>query len=320
MRVHTSRAPHRAGDLNPQSTVMVMDHLPEDAFIVRELRQAGCRTTSMFDVPDAGIRAVAFRLRRRLGILDVARQLRIDPVLLNQAETFIVPDTSIGVLEGAWIRERRPEARVILWLWNPVSDDLPSRAKAQGLEVWTFDEGDARAKGLRHNTQYYFKSQQPDPGPKLYDVSFIGRDKGRADYIAELDRHLSDQGFVTNFQVVPKKIARFGPKRQPQTWVPYRRVIEASARSRAVLDIVQAGQTGLTLRAMEALFLNVKLITNNSALLDQDNYPTDNVFLLNESGFDGLSDFLEDPVQVMDEKARDYYSFERWLGRFAVAG
>lgn len=302
--------------ITPEGTLMVLDGLPESAFILQEIRACGTTAVSMV-APTSRARRLASRLMPPY-LRHADAIVGLPDGVGERADLIVVPESELGIEEGRWLQRHRPGARVIMWFWNPVSEPLALAAQERGIEVWAFDPSDAaRIKGVRLNTQYWFASQVPDPREKLWDVSFVGRDKGRGQTIQVLESALRGRGLTTNFQIVAPP-SRLPWKQSAESWIPYREVIEQSARSRAVLDIVQQGQTGMTLRAMEALYLEVKLITNNAAMLQDPHYPQDNVYLLEGTELPGLEDFMSRPIAPTSEMVREFYSFPAWLRRFGT--
>lgn len=73
--------------------------------------------------------------------------------------------------------------------------------------------------------------------------------------------------------------------------ISYFENIEKAKHSDIILEITQKGQTGITLRAIEAILLNKKLITNNKSIKNYDFYSKDQVFILDDN--ENLNNFLK---------------------------
>lgn len=80
----------------------------------------------------------------------------------------------------------------------------------------------------------------------------------------------------------------------------YLQNIEKIKTSHIVLEINKPGQTGLTLRALEAMAFNKKLITNNASVKDHDFYHPDRVFIWGEDKPDEISNFIATPCPTFD--------------------
>ena len=98
----------------------------------------------------------------------------------------------------------------------------------------------------------------------------------------------------------------------------YDKYLELLSESNCILDYNEKGQSGLTLRPMEALFLEKKLITNNKDIKNYDFYNPSNIFILGENNIEDIKEFINKPYEKVEQKIIDYYDFEQWLSRFEV--
>jgi aconitase A len=86
-------------------------------------------------------------------------------------------------------------------------------------------------------------------------------------------------------------------------------------RSNGILEILRAGQYGVTLRTFESLFLQKKLITANEMLPFYRLYDPRNVFML-ETDLSQLTAFLNIPYQPADQVLLDFFEAKNWVKRF----
>ncbi len=96
------------------------------------------------------------------------------------------------------------------------------------------------------------------------DVFFIGQDKGRIDNVYNVYRKCKSYGLNCEFYVVGKTQA---PKIDGIfycDWKPYKEVFERIRNSKSVLNILQPGASGVTLRDSEAYNLGCYMISNNT--------------------------------------------------------
>ena len=73
---------------------------------------------------------------------------------------------------------------------------------------------------------------------------------------------------------------------------------------------------GLTLRVMDALIMEKKLITDNSLLQQMEFYCPENIYILGGDNKYDIKEFLEIPYKKLDETVKKKYSFEMWICRF----
>lgn len=93
------------------------------------------------------------------------------------------------------------------------------------------------------------------------------------------------------------------------------------AGTRCLVEIIQKGQHGLSLRALEALFLDKKLITSNPEIAKEPFYRPENIYIC--SNFENLEfekkrvlDFLNTPQLEIPEEIKQKYLFSNWFAHF----
>ena len=136
----------------------------------------------------------------------------------------------------------------------------------------------------------------------------MGRPKTRKKDIVDLEKKLKEEGIQTNFKIIENE----------KDYVSYDEYLKMIAESKCILDYNQEGQVGLSLRPMEALFLERKLITNNTDIKNYDFYNHDNVFILGEDNINEIKEFINKPYRKVNQDIINYYDFEQWLKRFGV--
>lgn len=219
-----------------------------------------------------------------------------------------------------WLKENNPDARIIYWYWNPagMSFHMNPKLAPAGIELWTYSETDAEKHGMRMNTPFYFKqiANRYSDSRILYDVCFIGADKGRLRYVQAMEKYFSRAGISYDFSVMPEHwfLRYFNKKYKRQ--MPYREVIERTSQSACILDFYMDRKAGLSLRAMESLFLGKKLITNNKIIRKTDFYHPSRIYFLDKTNIEGITEFLHVPVQKADRGLIEKYDFKNWLERF----
>lgn len=82
--------------------------------------------------------------------------------------------------------------------------------------------------------------------------------------------------------------------------------------SMCVLDSPQAGQTGLTIRVLEALGAKKKLITTNPDIVNYDFYRPENIYVY-KGKIDLNNIFFKKPYMEIDNIIYSKYSLKSWL-------
>jgi hypothetical protein len=226
---------------------------------------------------------------------------------------------------------RSPHQHV--WLWNPVRTyrgDGLSRLwylhwlRRSGMQSYTFNPPDARDGHTRLLKQVYRQVAPAGPSDReadapLFDVYFLGIDKGRLPALRRLQGEIEGAGLTTHFHVVPDKRRRYADEDQAwlsPRWLSYEDNLRNVRRSRAVLELLQSEGCGPTIRSLEAAFLGKKLITDNEALVDSDLYHPSRIFILGRDPMAKLKQFLEEPLQPLDPGVLREHDIVHWIRKF----
>lgn len=232
-----------------------------------------------------------------------------------------------------YIRRVNSDCRVIIFYWNRVGkyNALPLRTVDHG-SIYSTDPEDCRRYRLKYNHIFYpreyFTPHRPSAEGRLF---FIGADKGRAPYLLSLKKVLEEAGLACDIRVLPPKAFPFQSKKTrayrerfaeilTDTPLSYGEYISQLSRCNVLLDINQEGQTALTMRVIESIYLSKKLITGNQSIVSYDFYDPDNIFVLPEDGSlpspSTVHAFLQKPFMPYPEAILDAYSFDHWKTNF----
>lgn len=155
---------------------------------------------------------------------------------------------------------------------NGKSVRLLKKLKERGYSIWSFDQSDCDQFGFSWYRQFISPLTPKTHIEPQVDFAFIGQDKGRKSILDKLAQLLNTTGYSYNFDI------RSGN----QANLSFEQYLSQILRAKCLVDIVQTGQTGLTLRPLEALIYNRKLLTNNTSILSQDFYSPENILVFNE--------------------------------------
>lgn len=204
------------------------------------------------------------------------------------------------------------DAKLHLYLWNPMSyyadiiDDVSKR-----WHIWTFSKDEAQKYNMLYAETFYNKLLV-EKAPIETDLFFVGKDKGRREILESLNKVAMDAGLVTDINIVDGVKCLYNPKYSHK--LPYDEVRKRIARTRALVDIVQEGQTGMTQRVLESLFFQKKLITNNYSIIEMPFYNSSNIFLLGKDDKQDLKRFVERVYQDIEFDI-DEFDVKNWLSR-----
>lgn len=211
------------------------------------------------------------------------------------------------------------DTRLILYLLNPAffSDDYTKISKR--WEIWTFAKADSEKFGFRYGGTFYNPhllklTETEHRESKQTDVLFVGTDKGRKTYVKELEQILTNDGIKCDFRVVDNFKSLFSTQYSRE--VSYLDLCKLIYSTKVLLDVVQEGQYGLTLRVMEAILFGKKVITTNKYLANDEDFSTnENIYILDKYNFKGLKSFILKSVIPYSESLKQKYSFYSWMER-----
>ena len=244
---------------------------------------------------------IGSRLRKRLSVL-------------QDDDSIILCDyfTNVGLM-AAISRCVQAKTPLHLWLWNSILNNKPyiSRLKesieALGFKIHTFDKKDAETFEFYYHKQFFpIKVYQDFPTSNNYwsDFYFLGAEKGRTHILHEISSILS--GYDLDFKIA-KNLSEY---------ITYDENINNVMHTRCIVDIVQANQSDLTLRPLEAMAFKKKLLTNNHNVLNADFYNQNNIFVIGNDDWADIGDFLKRPYVAIEDKILRSYDVLTWINDF----
>ena len=185
-----------------------------------------------------------------------------------EQKVIIVKDSLICPELLEYIRKKKPDARLVVMYLNRVRTTFPAAVAAQYAdELWSYDADDCKEFGMRQMGDYYFSTYRTQPASKPeYDVVYLGRDKGRAGELLELEAKFKALGLSTYFHISPDRSFLRFKKSFYKPAIPYREYVKLLSNTRALLNIMPEEQRSITPRDMEVIFDSVKGITNNKGI------------------------------------------------------
>ncbi len=217
--------------------------------------------------------------------------------------------------------------RCITYLYDsleryPVQDKLHFFDK-----IFSFDDKDVREFGFEKLTNYnyleYLPAEAQNPQLDLYYITSY--DKNRNGILQKFAPVLQKKGISYRFLIVGKrvwkeqiKVARESLRKYAvlkRKTIPAGETISFYRNTKAILELMRAGQTGLSFRFFEAMALEKKIITNNREIINYDFYTPENILIL-EDDFSNLNkDFFEKPYRKLSQNIYDYYTLDKWVDR-----
>ena len=231
-------------------------------------------------------------------------------IIKNRPQYILINDPLITVDFLEWLHKELPSTQINLTYGNMVgkAKNLNPKEVPDYVRMWTYDDYDSR----KYNIQLYpycvsngsINKKEPE-----YDVFFVGRDKGRGEWLLDFEKQLKAMGLKTKF-IITKSRRVSKNKAYYQKEISYEEVLDYDSKSRAILNIVMENQEGVTMRDLEATSLNIKLITNNKNIVKKDIYNPKNVFVLGIDDLNSIVDFIRSNPDPIPEELFKKHSFE----------
>lgn len=202
------------------------------------------------------------------------------------------------------------------WMWNPLGLGSTNRilseldySRSLGLLLSTFNPKDAEHYNIPYLHQVFrypgiFSSTESNEISS--DCYWLGAPKGRLEIIKDIKAILENKGLRCDFRIIEKDEDR----------ISYMENLALIQSTMCLVDLNKEDNMGLSLRVMEALFFNKKLITNNAFIKTCEFYNSNNVFVLGEDDISELPSFIASPFRHVDERILSQYDINDWLSFF----
>ena len=204
----------------------------------------------------------------------------------NSLESIIIIDGALNQLPESYMRRlktRYPKIRFYVYMINAIDAASPIIQKIRPYilqfpwdGIYTFDPEDAKKYNLQYlGFCYYSKHtiEQEIQKAESFDAYFVGGLKGgRNSEILSVYNYLSEHGVKCDFNLmvygheVPE--GKEGLKYYGCGWRPYGEVLRGVDRCGCIVEILQHGQSGPSLRYFEAVCYNKRLLTNNPHIVN----------------------------------------------------
>lgn len=187
--------------------------------------------------------------------------------------------------------------------------------------VYSFDQLDCINHNMKFLPQFIsFTSQQflsylpcnmENHSKECFYVG--GYDTYRADTLNKIYSIISKLDYNTDFYLVTKNNAEKYPTCCKNVSLSYQENLGKIKNCEILVEINRLGQAGLTLRALEALFFNKKLITTNIEIKKCDFYSPDRIFIWDVDSIDNLATFMNQTLAPIDAKLMKSYTADTMI-------
>ena len=165
----------------------------------------------------------------------------------------------LGVFES--LRKRYPGCKIVCYFQDLASKcgySYPEKLKNHFDLILSFDQKDCDMYGWIYYPLVYSEVHIEDDDDDIpeSDVYFVGKAKDRLSEIISFFEKCDAAGLKCDFHIFKNKISYCGQ-------MPYEENLKRIRKTRCMLEIMQQGGHGYTLRYCEAIAMGKKLATNN---------------------------------------------------------
>jgi hypothetical protein len=242
-------------------------------------------------------------------------------------DIILVVETGYPVQLLQYLRGRNHSCKIIYWLWNTIGktpkplffdpkeelEKLIRNSSVFNYDIVSFDKADCEKYGFIFNAQCAPRISLKNTDKIIkQDIFFIGVDKDRLPQLKKLGELFQKMHLSYKFIIFPDINKHYDSQDEKilyhGTPLLYKDVVEEDLYSKAILDIVQENQAGLTWRPIESLFYHKKLITNYKNIKSYDFYNPINIFILGIDDPRNLREFIFSSFQPVDENIVNKYT------------
>lgn len=231
---------------------------------------------------------------------------------LAEYTRIIIFDGTYDKLLYYFLEKNNKKAKKAIFCWN--TKKRLEHIVDSSYNIYSFDQGDCIQCGFEFVSTLYTNQIELPNKEVCYEVLFVGTTKERTQEIFAIYDLLAKHQISKKFYVVGAE-----EEKHPlilHEKIGYAEYLGMVAQSKALLDINNPDQQGLSLRVMEAVFLNKKLITTNKTVRQYDFYCEENMFIIERLDIELLKKFLEVPYHLLDENIVKKYDVTNWVKNF----
>lgn len=245
---------------------------------------------------------------------------------INKYDKIIILDSAYTKQMDRVLKKARGE--ICFFYWNKLHEN-PEVARIhldsifKGVKKYSYNRYDCERYNLCFNSTMYYpiKIEVADSIDKI-DFIFVGQVFGKR--MRELDLFLDKVNRLgLTYEIYAVKSNKLGDSEKKlmnytmiEKEIPYEKYLECVQHAKVILDIDKWEDTGCSLRAMESIFYQKKLITTNRRVIEERFYDKQNIFILGVDEMEGLVKFVNTPYKKLASDIVEYYSIEQWIERF----
>ena len=231
------------------------------------------------------------------------------------------------------IKNKNPNTKFVMYQWDS-EKNLPYSTHIHKFfdRIFSFDLNDCK-EDAKYSflplfyTQHYEKIGQIKEEQIMYDCSYVGTAHPKKfhdiNQISEAIKDIMPRQLIYHY--MPSKLKflyhkLLAPEYKGAKYSSFKTeklsteaIIDIIKQSKCVLDAPQGGQTGLTIRTIECLGAQRKLITTNEDVVNYDFYNPKNIYIFKQGKIDIHDAFFINNFEPIQKEVYEKYSLRNWL-------
>lgn len=303
--------------------------------IISALEKMGAKVDYYDERPsNSAISKILIRLNKGLidskirkyynNIINTITEIKYDYILIVKAES--IPKDVIMKM-----KKLNPNAKIILELWDSIANSSAAQEKINLVDkAFSFDRNDCKKYNMNFRPLFYIEKYNDlaiKPNNTEYDLLFVGTvHSDRYKVLKNLESMLIKNGYtVFYYMYIPNKILYYIRKfilgeltgssisEFKFKSICQDKVLSLVSKSRVVIDIQHPKQTGLTMRTIEMLGANKKIITTNRNVTEYDFYKDTNIYVVDRDMENLDMEFFKSEYSPIENHIKEKYSIESWI-------
>ncbi|MBE5861855.1 MAG: capsular biosynthesis protein CpsH [Lachnospiraceae bacterium] len=237
--------------------------------------------------------------------------------------------TPISILEK--FRTVYPNAKLCLYLWDSISNIPGVLGKLHYFDtLHSFDLNDCEKYSNLKFRPLFFGDQfrkEVKEGNYKYDISFLGTiHSDRYAVIRQIQKiaeknnlncywfmYLQSKFIFYFYKLIHKEFRGVSAETFSFEKMLASDIAQVVDESRIILDIQHPKQTGLTMRTIEMIGMNKKLITTNDSIKNYDFYNENNICIIDRKNVTLPDNILGGSYIALPDKIYEKYSIKNWI-------
>lgn len=309
--------------------------------IKAELERAGCSVDWYDDRPGSSplIKAlIRFRPKMIKTLTDAYYERIIKQVRTRTYDVvFVIKAEALPIDTLRLLRQCQPGARFLYYSWDAMQNFPDSRAKLAHFDkAYSFDRFDCAGNDkVKHLPLFYIRAYEslatPGRAGERRDIDLLFLGSIHSDRYAVVQRiWRASKGAVAGSNLYAYffyqsrwvfALRKLGDRHfRAIPWSDVRwqsldagKTLSLVTRSSILIDVHHPGQTGLTMRSIESLGAQRKIITTNPEVMQYDFYRPENILVVDRLAPHVTPAFLEAPYQALAPELYAKYSLRSWL-------